>query len=99
MALSEVTSFIQNQRGVRYVDVEALGAVSQLSPEGELRSPQEISKELKKVISEAAQKGRPDAFVDVAGIRPGATAVLPAQLAFLLPSLATETLLLNRIED
>ena len=99
VVLSEVTSFIQNQRGVRYVDMEALGAVSQLSPEGELRSPQEISKELKKVISEAAQKGRPDAFVEVAGIRPGANAVLPARLAFLLPSLATETLLLNRIED
>lgn len=95
---SEVIAFIQNQRGVRYVDLEALGAVSQLDPEGNLRSPQDLATELRKVIETAARRGRPDAIVPIAGIRRTKTKVLPAQLAFLVPSLP-ETLILNRLED
>jgi hypothetical protein len=96
--LSEVIAAIQSQRGVRRVDVDALGAVSQLNDDGGLRSPQEIAAALKKVIDNDAAKGRPRNIVPVLGIRSGANGVLPAQLAFLVPTLP-ESLILNQIEE
>jgi predicted phage baseplate assembly protein len=98
IVLSEVISLIQSQRGVDFVDVDALGAVTQFNASGELRSPQDIAKAMGKVVSTAAASGRPAAFVPVAGIRVSDGAVLPAQICFFIPSLL-ETLLLNRIED
>lgn len=98
VVLSEIIALIQNQRGVKYVDVEALGAVSQLTSGGQLRSPQDISDAAKKVIDDATSRGRPKTFVEVKSIRPGKDSVLPAQIAFFIPTLS-ETLLLNRIED
>ncbi len=98
VVLSEVIALIQLQRGVQYVDVEALGAVSQLTEDGVLRAPQEIATELKAVIDNAVQKGRPDAYVPALGIRLSKGNVLPAQLAFFVATLP-ETLILNRIED
>jgi hypothetical protein len=83
---------------VRYVDIDALGAVSQLNNNGGLRSPQEIATALNKVIDNAAAKGRPNNIVPVLGIRSGKKAVLPAQLAFLAPTLP-ESLILNQIEE
>jgi hypothetical protein len=98
VVLSEVIALIQAQRGVRYVDVEALGAVPQLTSGGKLRSPQEIAAAAKEVIDSAAAEGRPQPFVEVKGIRLDGQSVLPAQIAFFIPTLP-ETLLLNRIED
>ncbi|MGH6838263.1 MAG: putative baseplate assembly protein [Methylocella sp.] len=98
VVLSEIIALIQGQRGVKYVDVEALGAVSQLTFSGQLRAPQEISAAAKKVIGDATAKGRPNPFVEVKGIRVEKHEVLPAQIAFFIPTLP-ETLLLNRIED
>ncbi len=102
VVLSEVVALIQSQRGVLYVDVEALGAVSQLDEERERRSPQEIGEALSAIIADASERGRPDDYVKVLGIRAaprerGAGAVLPAQLAIFVPSLP-ETLILNRID-
>lgn len=98
VVLSEVIALIQSQRGVRYVDVEALGSVAQLTSGGQLRSPQDISEAAKQVIDSAAVKGRPNSFVEVKSIRLDKDTVLPAQIAFFIPTLP-ETLLLNRIED
>lgn len=98
VALSEIIALIQAQRGVKYVDVEALGSVAQRTSSGELRSPQEISNAAKKVFDTATAKGRPKSYVEVKSIRLDKDSVLPAQIAFFIPTLA-ETLLLNRIED
>jgi hypothetical protein len=98
VVLSEVIATIQSQRGVRYVDVDALGAVSQLNDDGELRSPQQIADALKEVIDNATAKGRPNNAVLVRGIRSGKNAVLPAQLAFFVPALP-ESLILNQVEE
>jgi len=95
--LSEVIGLIQGQRGVQYVDVEALGAVSQLAPNGERRSPQELAAAMRKVVDDAVRAGRPDPFVRIKGARKAGGAVLPAQLGLLLPALP-ETLILTRIE-
>lgn len=97
VVLSEVITLIQNQRGVLFVDVDALGAASQLTESGERRSPQELSAAMRDVFARAAQSGRPDPYVRIRGIRKTAGQVLPAQLGVLLPNLA-ETLLLTRIE-
>ncbi len=98
VVLSGVVASIQSQRGVRYVDVDALGAVSQLNEDGELRSPQDIAAALKKVVDDAAVKGRPKNMVPVLGIRAIGDTVLPAQLAFFVPTLP-ESLILNQIEE
>jgi len=98
VVLSEVIATIQSQRGVTYVDVDALGAVSQLTPDGELRAPQDVAVAAKAVIDAAAQTGRPDRFIRVKGIRLVGQAVLPAQIAFIVPTLP-DALILNRIES
>jgi hypothetical protein len=83
---------------VLYVDVDALGAVSQVGEDGERRSPQEIGQALSAVINDASERGRPEDYVRVLGIRAGqGGAILPAQLAIFVPSLP-ETLILNRID-
>lgn len=98
VVLSEVIALIQGQRGVKYVDIEALGSVAQLTSDGKLRAPQDISAAAKQVIDTATAQGRPNAFVEVKSIRLDKDSVLPAQIAFFIPTLP-ETLLLNRIED
>jgi predicted phage baseplate assembly protein len=98
VVLSEVIALIQSQRGVLYVDVDALGAVSQLGEDGERRSPQEIGEALSAVINDASERGRPEDYVRVLGIRAGqGGTILPAQLAIFVPRLP-ETLILNRID-
>lgn len=98
VVLSDVVATVQNVRGVQYVDIDALGAVSQLTPDGELRSPQELAAAAAKVVEQATTAGRPAPFVKVEGIRRVGDVVKPAQLACLIPSLQ-EMLVLNRIED
>lgn len=97
VVLSEVIGLIQGQRGVLYVDIDALGSVSQLAANGERRAPQELAAAMRAVIDDAARTGRPDPYVRIRGARKAGAAVLPAQLGLLLPSLP-ETLLLTRIE-
>jgi hypothetical protein len=97
VVLSEVIGLIQGQRGVLYVDVDALGAVSQLAADGQRRSPQELTTAMRAVIDAAAATGRPDPYVRLRGIRRKGDKVLPAQLGVLLPTLP-ETLILTRIE-
>ncbi|MCW8084268.1 baseplate J/gp47 family protein [Sabulicella glaciei] len=97
VALSEVIGLIQAERGVLYVDVDALGAVSQLTPDGERRSPQELSAAMREVIDADLRNGRPAPYVRVRGARQVSGKVLPTQLAMLPPSLP-ETLILTRIE-
>ena len=98
VVLSEAIALIQNQPGVLYVEVAALGAVSQVNGDGTLRSPQEISTALKNVTNPLVKRKRPRPFVPVAGIVAGKNAVLPAQLAFFVPTLP-ETLILNQIDN
>ncbi len=93
--LSAIVATIQRTPGVRYVDIEALGAVSQLRADGGLRSPQEFA-DLARQIMLAG--GRPPSVVSVRGIRRENGVVMPAQLAFLVPDMA-DLLVLNRIED
>jgi hypothetical protein len=95
LALSRVVAVIQSVRGVLYVDVDALGAVTQIDDRGALRSPQELAAAMQGVVATARSAGRPAPFVPVAGARVVAGTPRPAQIAFFSPELP-ETLILNR---
>jgi hypothetical protein len=97
LALSQVIATIQSVRGVLWVDIDALGAVSQLASDGGYRAPQEIAAAANKVFEDAAAQGRPNPTVVVRGIRLDQGKVLPAQLAFFVPAVP-ETIILNRVE-
>ena len=97
IALSQVVAVIQSVRGVLSVDVEALGAVSQINPGGVLRSPQEITTALAQVMAAAQAAGRAVPYVAVKGIRVERGTPRPAQIAFFAPDLP-ETLILNQMD-
>jgi hypothetical protein len=74
-----------------------LGAVSQLTDDGQLRTPQEIQEALQALLAEAQNLGRPRQYVAVRGIRLANGVIRPAEVAFFVPEIP-ETLILNRTE-
>jgi hypothetical protein len=97
VALSELIASIQSVQGVAWVDVDALGAVSQIASDGQLRSPQEVSVEVRKIFDKASATGRPSPLVRVRGIHRKGKVIAPAQVAFFVPE-APETIILNKVE-
>ncbi|HET8934756.1 MAG TPA: putative baseplate assembly protein [Polyangiales bacterium] len=95
VARSEVIACMQATRGVLWVDVDALGAVSELDAGGAVRAPQDIAEAAKQIFDDAKSA---DSVV-VRGIRRDKEAKLirPAQMAFFVPSVP-ETLLLTRVQ-
>jgi hypothetical protein len=96
--LSEVITAIQSVDGVTYVDVDALGAVSQTRDDGQLRAPQEIALALNDVITACAQASGPPNYVWARGMDRGSQPPRPAQIACFAPGVP-ETLVLNRIDE
>lgn len=96
ISLSAVTAAIQNERGVDYVDVDALGAVSPYDDDGSRRAPEEIAAAFAAVIADCRQNGPPHHAI-ASAMRVEGTAVRPAQIVCADP-LLTDALILNRIE-
>jgi baseplate J-like protein len=97
--LSEVISVMQRVRGVAYVDVDAFGSIPEKKAEaGERRllTPEEISRQVQKLVEASKAEGRPESRLRVnqAALEEGT--IRPAQLAFLTPAVPA-TLILNQI--
>lgn len=107
VALSEITSAIQNVPGVAYVDVDLFAGIHEKKTENgvrRLKTPNEITDEIKQYVAQReSEKNLPDVqkknpqrqvFAASAGLDHGA--LRPAELAILTPQVP-DTLILNSI--
>lgn len=95
--LSEVISVMQSVPGVAYVDVDALGGLSEKNDDGSVRTPNELIQDAQIIV----QKNKPDqrVVVNLPSLpKSGDGAIRPAQLAYLAPEVP-DTLILNLIEN
>jgi len=97
VALSAVAAAIQAQRGVDYVDIDALGAVSIFDDDGDQRAPEEVAAAFAQVVADCRANGPPP-HVRAQPMRVAEGAVSPAQLVCFSPDLP-DSLILNRIEQ
>jgi predicted phage baseplate assembly protein len=103
VVLSEVTSAIHRVDGVAYVDVETFGGVPEkrvddVSKQYQSLTPEQIAAEIRRLVAESQEMGRPQRRITVRSAIPGDDQIRPAQLAFLAPD-ATKTLDLTEISD
>jgi predicted phage baseplate assembly protein len=90
--LSEVISTIQSVQGVAYVDVDTLGGISERMEDGTLRTPEQIAKDVQKMVDDSEANG------PISRVRANlAEGGRPAQLAFLSPDIQA-TLILNEVK-
>jgi hypothetical protein len=94
--LSEVFSTIQSVVGVDYVKVDAFGAISDVDADGKPLTPDDLTKALKNLIQSADPAKLPSRIV-ANPARPGATGILPAQIAY-LSSIVPDCLLLSELK-
>jgi hypothetical protein len=97
VALSAVTAAIQAQRGVAYVDIDALGAVSAFDDDGARRVPEEVAAAFAEQLAICRDEGPPH-HVIARSMQAAAGVVSAAQLVCFAPEL-TDSLILNRIEQ
>jgi predicted phage baseplate assembly protein len=101
---SEVLSVMQSVRGVVYVDLEGFGAVPTRKADSTAAAGQRplTPREIAKAIDEIVKRKTASRVIAEPARLPsresGASSILPAQLAILLPAVP-ETLILNAIED
>jgi predicted phage baseplate assembly protein len=97
--LSEVISVMQAVRGVAYVDIDAFGGIPEKkmdAGERRLLTPEEISQEVQRLVTEAQVSRRPKPRLTVNLADPEEGTIRPAQLAFLTRDIPA-TLILNQI--
>lgn len=102
--LSEVISVMQAVRGVAYVDVDTFGDIPEKIkdettdlPNRRLLTPDEISGQVKSLITQSLESGQPKKRLSVNLADFENDMIRPAQLAFLSPAVP-ETLILNNID-
>jgi hypothetical protein len=85
-----------NERGVDYVDIDAMGAVSVYDAQGARRAPEEVAAAFAAVIAEGRKNGPPHHAIARA-LRVEGGAARAAQIVCADPALP-DALILNRIE-
>jgi hypothetical protein len=94
--LSEVFSTIQSVEGVDYVKIDAFGAISDVDDAGKPLTPDDLTKVLKNLIQTADPAKLPSRIV-ANSARPGASGILPAQIAY-LSATVQDCLLLSELK-
>ena len=94
--LSEVFSTIQSVEGVDHVNIDAFGAISDVDDAGKPLTPDDLTKALKNLIQTADPAKLPSRIV-ADSARPGASGILPAQIAY-LSTTVQDCLLLSELK-
>jgi hypothetical protein len=94
--LSEVFSTMQSVEGVDHVKVNAFGAIPDVDESGKPLTPDALTKAVKNLIQNADPVNLPSSIV-ANSARPGATGILPAQIAY-LSATVQDCLLLSELK-